>query len=154
VAIIRFDDGAVKVVKGNEFLTEFQRRQNDPWWTTIECIQTCVHSKRGIGQLLNIQFFAPLCPYDADKPVLFDFKKMPEDADLLREGNDELYCIKQCLKIAYYVQLIHQTEVLQMKAEFLKDDYGNVRALTLDLVLIRFQYSNEGSCWQKRNTQG
>lgn len=65
VAIIRFDDGAVKVVKGNEFLQEFQRRQNDPWWTTIECIQSCVPAKIGIGQLINIEFFAPLCTYNA-----------------------------------------------------------------------------------------
>ena len=94
VAIIRFDDGAVKVVKGNEFLTEFQRRQNDTWWGTIESIQSCIPAQIGVGKVIAIEFFAPLCHYDAQKRIDFDFKEMPDDLELLQQEKDELYCIK------------------------------------------------------------
>jgi hypothetical protein len=32
---------------------------------------------------------------------------MPEDAELIRQEEDELYAYKQCLKIAYYVSKVH-----------------------------------------------
>lgn len=35
------------------------------------------------------------------------FKTMADDADLIRQEEDELYAYKQCLKIAYYVSKVH-----------------------------------------------
>ena len=32
---------------------------------------------------------------------------MAEDLDLLKQEEDELYCYKQCLKIAYYIAKVY-----------------------------------------------
>ena len=121
MALIRFADEhkAVKAVKDAEFLLEFQRRANDDFWTTIECFQTCYKTKFGVGKPIRIEFYAPLCEFDFNSKAQYEnFKKMPEDLALLRNGHDELYCIKTCLRIGYYAQKMHGTEILKMKAEF------------------------------------
>jgi len=42
-----------------------------------------VHAVIGIGKLINIEFYAPLCPFNALKNANYDFKSMPSDYELL-----------------------------------------------------------------------
>jgi len=54
---------------------------------------------------------------------------MPDDIHLLKSGtkqDDEHFALKQCYKLAHYIQKVYHYEILQMKAEFLKDDNGNI----------------------------
>ena len=46
------------------------------------------------------------------------------DYDLIVNGEDQTYCEKQCLKYCYYISQVWGIEVLQLKAEFLKDENG------------------------------
>lgn len=36
------------------------------------------------------------------------------------------YCLRLVLKICYYMQRIHEMEILQMNADFFQDDNGEV----------------------------
>jgi hypothetical protein len=60
-AVIRFlEDETVKVVRDTEFINEFRRRANDDFWKQLNCIQTCVKAKTGIGHPIFLHFLAPL----------------------------------------------------------------------------------------------
>lgn len=37
-AILRFIDGLVKISNESEFISEFRKRANDPFWRSLECI--------------------------------------------------------------------------------------------------------------------
>jgi hypothetical protein len=49
-------DGSVKVANEPEFINEFRRRANDSFWKTLECIQTAIKSKIGLGKHFFIPF--------------------------------------------------------------------------------------------------
>jgi hypothetical protein len=120
----------MKVVKELEFTYEFRRRANDQEWLTFNCIQTCVKAKT-IGTPIYVHFLAPINEVTPGKEIEYGLhaRNMPDDMELLRSGtpeDDEMYAQKQCYKIAHYVQKVYHQEILQMKAEFLKDDNGNI----------------------------
>ena len=59
-AIFRFmDEQAVKVVRDTEFINEFKRRANDPYWDTLDCIQTSVKARTGLGKPLFVHYVGP-----------------------------------------------------------------------------------------------
>ena len=97
VALFRFvDEDAVKVVRDTEFMNEFRRRANDTYWDSIDCIQTCVKAKTGIGQPLFMHFLAPINEHSPDKEI--DYKgamaELGEDQDLLARSEDDTYAYK------------------------------------------------------------
>ena len=59
-----------------------------------------------------MQFTAPLDPENPEAEINYDYKSMPENDDLLKHGEDQMYAYKQCLKICDYVQKVHCYEVL------------------------------------------
>jgi hypothetical protein len=38
----------------------------------------------------------------------------------------QMYCLRACHKIGYYLQKIHRVDLLRMKVEFYQDDNGKV----------------------------
>ena len=48
------------MVRDTEFINDFRRRANDDYWKTIDCVQTIVKSKTGIGHPIFILFYAPM----------------------------------------------------------------------------------------------
>lgn len=54
--MLRFVDGSVKVANEAEFINEFRRRANDSFWKTLECIQTAIKSKMGLGKHYFVPF--------------------------------------------------------------------------------------------------
>lgn len=54
--ILRFVDGTVKVTNEAEFINEFRRRANDSFWKTLECIQTAIKNKIGLGKHYFVPF--------------------------------------------------------------------------------------------------
>ena len=55
------------------------------------------------------------------KDIVFDYKNLGDDLDLIL-NNEYQYCMKQCYKMAYYVEKLHNFEILSMNTEFLKDE--------------------------------
>jgi len=91
-------------MREKEFINEFSRRPNDPYWLTVNCIQTSIKSKTGVGHPVFIHFMAPINEDEPNEEINFgDFKEMPSDRELLSRDEDELYAQKQCLKLSYYV---------------------------------------------------
>lgn len=50
------DSTAMVVTKESQFRAEFNRKNNDPFWSSIECMQTCVKSNTGLGKYLYVPF--------------------------------------------------------------------------------------------------
>lgn len=88
-----------------------------------------------MGTLIPIEFFAPENMEELSKQPLevqakaeikYDYKNMPSDLELLATGRDQEFCYKQCLKMAYYMQIVRKVQLLTMQAEFYKDDLGYI----------------------------
>ena len=78
---------------------------------------------------MYLQFYAPLDERTdklAAKEVNYDHKQLPEDLQLLQEKQYTELAVKQCLKMCYYLQKVRNIEILQMKAEFLRDENDNI----------------------------
>ena len=99
-AIFRFVDEAVKVVRDTEFINEFRRRANDAFWEHVDCIQTCIKAKTGIGVPIFVHFLAPINENEPTKPIVYNFLDEPGNEDLV-------FAYKQCMKIAYYVSKVY-----------------------------------------------
>lgn len=62
-----------------------------------------------------------------DGPLKYDWRSGPPEIELIR--NEEMhpsYCYKQCMKMCYYVQKMHNIEILKMRAEFARDDCDTI----------------------------
>jgi len=73
----------------------------------------------------HFKFMAPLNDHDsltAQQEITYNYKSMPDDLELLMTGRYDDYCLKQCLKMCYYIKQTKRLEVLQMQTEFLRDD--------------------------------
>jgi hypothetical protein len=92
--------------------------------TKIEVCQTCIKSKWGIGKPIRIEFLAPLNPLNPKEEIQYAHKHMDSDLNLLYREKGTEFCLKQCLKMGYYVSTIHGFEILRMSAEFFKDENG------------------------------
>ena len=113
----------MRVLRETEFMTELSRRINDEYWRKVEVIQTCVKAKTGCGESILIHFLAPLDQEQSEREIDYDYKSMATDHELLSRGDDRQFAYKQCLKMCYYIQKVHGYEILQMKAEFFKDEW-------------------------------
>lgn len=67
---------AVKVVRDSEFINEFRRRANDEFWRTVDCIQTSVKAKTGIGHPVFVSFFAPINENEPQKEIDYSHFKV------------------------------------------------------------------------------
>lgn len=115
-------------MSGNKFnqLVNREGRAGTGTWVKIECIQTCIKHKNGVGEIQKIHFFAPINPRSPNDEISFDYRQFAPDLELLHEGRDFDYCWKQCLKMAYYISTIRGIEILMMQAEFSKDENGYI----------------------------
>jgi hypothetical protein len=114
----------LEILTENEFSERFSGNKSGKFWKKLRYIQTCVKSKTGVGHPIIIQFYAP----DA-KPkeqIKYDYRSQGEDITLIKSHDDYKYCYKQCLKMCYYIQKIHDVEILKMRCEFTKDDHGTI----------------------------
>lgn len=120
--IFRMVNGDVKVMTEKAFTTDFLRPLNHQFWKTLDAIQTCAKSKIGCGKFLYTHYFAPL---NEDRPISeinYDIKNFPSDQELIVTQNDQLMIKKQCTIICDYISQVNGFEILQMKAEFFKDE--------------------------------
>ena len=81
-------------------------RSGSSVWRKLNLIQLCVVSKAGLADTKIVNFFAPL---DEDNPaaeINYSFKHFASDS-ILKRTNTNLYAIKICLKLAYYISKVH-----------------------------------------------
>jgi hypothetical protein len=122
-------------MNGKQISKEFSgKSEHDKIFEEIEFIQVRVKSKKLKTEIdktimYHFRFVAPLNDHDsqsAKREIFYDYKSMPDDLVLLKEGKHYDYCKKQCLKMAYYIKQTKRLEVLKMDTEFLVDDQKNV----------------------------
>jgi len=94
LAVIRyFKNQRAQVIQENKFIKIFLLRNNDPFWRTVDYIQTNVKSQVGIGTSIVIRFYSDLEP-DPKNPdrIQYDLDKFQDDEEI----KDEMtYCLKQ-----------------------------------------------------------
>ena len=47
------------------------------------------------------------------------------------------FCLRQVLKMCYYIQKLHDIEILQINCDFYQDDNGEIWLFHVEDVLIR-----------------
>jgi hypothetical protein len=100
-------------------------RINDDYWKSVECIQTTVKQKIGVGEPIQINFFAPMNEAKPGDEIDYNYlDNFPSDYILISNGQEEAYCYKECLKYCYYISKVKGIEILKMKVDFLKDENG------------------------------
>ena len=58
--------------------------------------------------------------------IKYNWRDQGDELTLLQNGEFKKYAYQQCLKICHYLKKVRNKEILQMHAEFLKDEMGNV----------------------------
>ena len=81
-----------------------------------------------------------------ENEINYNFKKYGEDVNLI-QNDEECYCLKQCTKMAYYIQQLYHISILRMKCEFMKDDNGTIWFTYAKEVFTR---SNEEAIIEKK----
>ena len=112
-----------KPVSENEFLKIMSRRPNDEYWKGVEFIQTWIKAKRGIGKAIEIDFFPKINKKHPSQHINYNFRKFKADNWLLKNDAKQ-YCLKQAVKIWFYVSKLYNYEILRLKCTFLTDDGG------------------------------
>ena len=137
-------DGNIKNPKkaNIELMTDhaFSRAFDDStksWGTkTYNSVQTCLKSKRGIGEPIIVKFYAPMNMRDTSHKVEYNYRTLGDDVDLIQTDPFK-YCLKQCYKMAYFISKLHDIEILRMQCEFLKDDNKTIWFSYADQIVFR-----------------
>ena len=70
----------------------FLQRNNDPFWKTVDYVQTNIKSQVGIGTPIVIKFYADLENKNDDNRLIYDHERFGEDHEI---ENELIYCLKQ-----------------------------------------------------------
>lgn len=91
-----------------------------------------------------MHFVAPLDEENPTKAIDYSHSHFPSDYNLLSKGDDYHYALKQCFIIAEYIQKVRGQELLQMNAEFCKDDNGFIWLFYAKNIFIRKSFNDPG----------
>ena len=137
-------------------------RGHDEFWNSLTCVQLTPQAKIGLGKAFKFTF-TPIChrrkpvpkkegwkqsklktqdrgaklraKYDG--PIEYDYKQFGDDDLTLQLRNPQAACLKYCNKIGYYLQMVHQIEILRMDVEFMQDETGLVLFYHAENIWIR-----------------
>ena len=76
IALIRYvSDDHAQIFNEKQFINTFLLRNNDPYWRTVDYVQTNVKAKIGIGIPIVIKFYADLDDNSMNNHrILYDYK--------------------------------------------------------------------------------
>ena len=80
----------------------------------------------GVGKSTIVNWFSPINLTSPEREIDFEYQHLPNDLTLLTQEKYSDYMHKQLLKICHYLQKVRHIEILQMQAEFLRDENNNV----------------------------
>jgi hypothetical protein len=74
---------------------EITRKQNDPFWQSLECIQTCIKAKRGVGTHYFVSYSYKMPSDiiakggDIDIDLKYDYRSIgiEYEADILKKAH-------------------------------------------------------------------
>lgn len=74
----------LRIVNDHGFMNTFLKRAAHEYWHSVIYIQTNIKSKLGCGTPIVVKFYAPLDPENMEAEIVYDYKALGEDADLVR----------------------------------------------------------------------
>lgn len=98
LVLVRYKESQrAQIINEKQFINIFLLRNNDPYWKTVDYVQTNVKCQVGLGTPIVIKFYADL-EQDPENPqrLKYDFEKYGEDKFI---KNELIYCLKLCYKI-------------------------------------------------------
>jgi hypothetical protein len=119
-----------------------ENRYNEKFWQELASISITPVSKFGLGKLNSFDFLAPCFGYQKDMlqyygEIKFNFRQFGEDDAELQKHRPVMYTQKVCHKIGYYLQKIHDLDLIRIKVEFSTDEFGRVILLGASNILVR-----------------
>ena len=112
----------IELLTDHQFSRAFEDSSKSSYKTNLyQSVQTCLKSKRGLGEPIIVKFYAPLKVKNPGDRIEYNYRTLGDDVELIQSDQFK-YCLKQCYKMAYYISKLYQIEILRMQCEFLKDD--------------------------------
>lgn len=138
-AIFRFRDGSSKIVGDSKLSDDLSQSANVNFWKEVKSIHTLVKWKVGLGMPINIVL--PIL--DIDGEIDYNFKRFDNEIDFEQYPEFGLpldkYCLKQCLKMWYYVQKVYQYEIIIMDWSFYKGENELALCYVTDIQVREMQ---------------
>ena len=153
--LLRFKPGGDyldKVITESNLFSEMGKHASDPFWKELASMSLTPMVKVGLGELLTFDFVAPCFEHrkpkrgeDPDKyssmsfygDVRFDFKQFGTDDETLKKRKPLQFCLKTCHVIGFYLQHLHGFELLKMKVDFYRDEFGEIWLMQADNIFVR-----------------
>ena len=88
------------------------------YWRGLYYIQNIVKSKIGCGSPIEVNYFASVDLKNPLKDLTYEYNHLGDDFDLLKNGDEETYCLKQTIKMCFYIQKNYHIDILRMKCLF------------------------------------
>jgi hypothetical protein len=107
-------------------------------------MQCVVKSKTVCGSPIFVHFLAPVNTKIPDSVIDYSHDHFPSDQKLAHSEDDYHYALKQCFILAKYLQKYRGMEILQMKAEFFKDENGFIWLFYIKNIHMRKSLHIEG----------
>jgi len=141
------------ILKENEFRSKIGNgKKTDALFENLVYVQTCIRSKSGIGEPITVTFYAPMNLQNIEDEIRYDYNSLGEDVELLK-ASEELFCLKQCYKMAYYMSKLHKIELIKFRAEFFKDENETIWFSYASQIVARPIKGNvEENSKRKQNT--
>jgi hypothetical protein len=116
------EDGPLRVLSEKEFFDFMYERAGSPIWRNIVYIQTVVKCKTGFGEIITITYNTNETMDLAELSSALDTSK----DDLIMQSDPTAYCKLICMRLDSLFHYNANLEILNMKAEFSKDDLGKI----------------------------
>ena len=75
--------------------------------------------------------------------VEFDYKQFGDDDASLEVNNPFAYCLKLCNKVGFFMQFVHEIDIIRMNVEFYQDETGSIHLYNASNIWIRCLESNK-----------
>ena len=86
-------------------------RSGSKMWRKVSYIQLCLNSTTTPTSGKTIEFYAPVDPNNINTPINYRLNQFLPDSEL-KINNINMFCVKHCYKIAYYVQKVYNYVII------------------------------------------
>ena len=74
----------IELLTDHQFSRAFEDSSKSSYKTNLyQSVQTCLKSKRGLGEPIIVKFYAPMKVSEPDEKIVYDFRSFGEDVELI-----------------------------------------------------------------------
>jgi hypothetical protein len=122
------EEGPLRVLMENEFFELMFERSGSPIWRRMAYLQAVVKCRTGIGEVRLVNYKSHCAVPEVQGQA-------EEDALMLQSEAE--YCLLICRRVAFFLAKHSRMELLQMRAEFMRDDNGRIWLLNATRIAVK-----------------